>query len=301
MLLMLLYFLLRAWSKSASGAFRVIGLQVPPLGPAIRRSIVPLLLAIVVLPAYMIARAGMLQYMDIAPVQQPIVTRLKTLHGEGQVAHLCVLVFLAVAVAPAVEGIVLRGMLCLPLRSRVGPVPAAAVVSAVFAALHWGSAALVENLAVMGYLIILALILTALMEAARTMLAPILAHAAHNAVMIGLILLAKTEKAWRLYGLNLLGSGLGAVLGIGLMYGQSPTQALMQMSLLGFAASLAAAAKKTRVVVTFLVGVATVSTFTLWRPLAVPISEYKLLFYYREQKDYEPLAERYGPLGTGIQ
>jgi membrane protease YdiL (CAAX protease family) len=189
-LLMLLCFLLRAWSKSASGAFRVIGLQVPPLGPAIRRSIVPLLLAIVVLPAYMIARAGMLQYMDIAPVQQPIVTRLKTLHGEGQVAHLCVLVFLAVAVAPLVEELVFRGMLYLPLRGRVGPVPAAAVVSAVFAALHWGSAALVENLAVMGYLIILALILTALMEAARTMLAPILAHAAHNAVMIGLILLA---------------------------------------------------------------------------------------------------------------
>jgi len=188
-LLLLFYLFLRARSKPTSDALEAIGLRVPALGPAIRRSIVPLCIGIVALPAYMIARAGMLQYMDIAPVQQPVVTKLRTLLGQGEVAHLSLLVFLAVAVAPVVEELVFRGMLYLPLRARVGPVPAAAAVSAIFALLHWGRAAPVENLAVMGYLIILALILTALMETARTMLAPILAHAAHNAFMIGLIFL----------------------------------------------------------------------------------------------------------------
>ena len=188
--LLVFYVFLRTRSKPTAHAARAIGLYVPAVGPAVRRSIVPLGLGIAALPAYMIARAAMLQYLDISPVQQPLVTKMRVLLGRGDVAHLSVLVFLAVTVVPVVEELAFRGMLYLPLRARVGTVPAAAAVSLIFAALHWDRAAPIENLAVVGYLTILALVLTALMEAARSMLAPILAHAAHNAFMIGLIVLA---------------------------------------------------------------------------------------------------------------
>jgi len=188
--LLVFYFFLRGRSKPTADAARVIGLYVPALGPAIRRSIVPLALGAAALSAYMIARAGMLQYLDISPIQQPIVNKLRGLLGQGDVIHLGVLVFLAVTVVPVAEELAFRGMLYLPLRARVGPVPAAAAVSVIFATLHWQQAAPIENLAVMGYLIILALVLTAFMEAARSILAPILAHAAHNALMIALIILA---------------------------------------------------------------------------------------------------------------
>ncbi len=116
---------------------------------------------------------------------------------------------------------------------------------------------------------------------------------------VGLALLGRSERAWSLYGLNLLGSGLGAVAGVGLMYGQSPTEVIMEMCLLGFAAALAGAAGRGmgRVVVTFLIGVVTITVFGLWRPLPMPISAYKQLSFYQGLKDFELLATRYSPLG----
>ena len=116
---------------------------------------------------------------------------------------------------------------------------------------------------------------------------------------VGLALLGKTEKAGSLYGLNLLGSGLGAAGSVALMYGQSPTQVLMQMCVLGFGAALAAAIGKGigRIVITFLIGVVTISIFSLYRPLPLPISQYKSLSFYEGVEDFELLARRYSPLG----
>ncbi len=116
---------------------------------------------------------------------------------------------------------------------------------------------------------------------------------------VGLALLGRSERAWSLYGLNLLGSGLGAVAGVGLMYGQSPTEVIMEMCLLGFAAALAAAAGRSvrLMVVTFLIGVGTITVFGLWRPLPMPISQDKSLSFYKGLKDFELLATRYSPLG----
>ena len=188
--LLVFYAFLRARSQGVANAARVIGLHVPDPGRAIRRSILPLALGVIALPAYMIARASMLEYLDIPPSQQPIVTRLEVLLGRDDFIQLGVLVFLVVIVVPVTEELAFRGMLYLPLRARLGSVRAAVAVSAMFAALHWTRAPLIENLSVMGYLIILALVFTQLMEATRNLVAPMLAHAAHNAFMIALIILA---------------------------------------------------------------------------------------------------------------
>ena len=116
---------------------------------------------------------------------------------------------------------------------------------------------------------------------------------------IGLALLGKTQKAWSLYGLNMLGSGVGAILAVLLMYNQSPTQVIMEMCLLGFVAALTAASGRgfAKILVTCLIAALTLGVFGLWRPLHLPVSQYKSLPFYEGLKDFELLARRYSPLG----
>ena len=116
---------------------------------------------------------------------------------------------------------------------------------------------------------------------------------------IGLALLGKTQKAWSLYGLNMIGSGAGAILALVLMYNQPPTAVIMEMCLLGFVAALAAAAGRglVKILVTCLIAALTLGVFGLWRPLHLPVSQYKSLSFYEGLKDFELLARRYSPLG----
>jgi hypothetical protein len=78
-------------------------------------------------------------------------------------------------VAPLTEEVIFRSLLYLPLRARLGVVPAALSVSALFALVHlypWGTAQLV----------VLSLTFVALFESTGTLWAPIAAHGLYNGV-----------------------------------------------------------------------------------------------------------------------
>jgi len=167
-----------------ASAARAIGLIVPPPGRAMRRAIIPAALGCAALAACLIAKVGLLEHFNIQPSQQGVVTEMQDQLQQSRLASFGALVFLAVVVAPLAEELMFRGMLYLPLRAGIGRVGGALVASVIFAALHMSWPTPAENLAAMAYLTILALVLTELMEATGSILAPILAHAAHNALMV---------------------------------------------------------------------------------------------------------------------
>jgi len=112
--------------------------------------------------------------------RQPIVEMMEQNASAGAVFTL---IFFAVVVAPVTEEVLFRGMLYLPLRSRMGPVAGALAACALFAAVHFYAVGLV-------YLFVMALILTALFEVTGSLYLPMVAHAVHNAVTIVVVLAA---------------------------------------------------------------------------------------------------------------
>ncbi len=113
----------------------------------------------------------------------------RILWSIGQVespAVLTLAVVAAVVVAPVIEEVLFRSVLYLPLRDRWGVVPAALLVSLLFAVMHFYA----PGVAV---LVVLSFIFIALFERSGTLWAPILAHAAYNG---GIILVV------RLFGLG---------------------------------------------------------------------------------------------------
>jgi membrane protease YdiL (CAAX protease family) len=101
---------------------------------------------------------------------------------SGDYPFLIVVGFLAVTVAPLCEEVFFRGFLYDALRSRMPVVLAAILQSALFAALHTFGA--LHNVAVF----FLGLILTAVYQWRKTLLAPIFVHAGNNLIaMLGLV------------------------------------------------------------------------------------------------------------------
>jgi len=108
---------------------------------------------------------------------QPLVRMIGGAESPRLLAFACVV---AVLVAPVAEEVVFRSLLYLPLRARLGVIPAALIISAAFAAVHfypWGVANLV----------VLSLTFVALFERTGTLWAPIAAHAAYNGLIIVVI------------------------------------------------------------------------------------------------------------------
>jgi len=112
--------------------------------------------------------------------KQPIVEMMEQNASGGVVFAL---IFFAVVVAPVTEEVLFRGMLYLPLRSRMGPVGGALAACALFAAVHFYALGLM-------HLFVMALILTALFEVTGSLYLPMVAHAVHNAVTIMVVLAA---------------------------------------------------------------------------------------------------------------
>jgi len=111
------------------------------------------------------------------PALQESALMIRDTTSTGDLVLACVM---AVLVAPLAEELVFRVLLYLPMRKRLGAVPAVLIVSVVFSAMHvhaWGAA----------QLFVLSLILVAVIERTRSLWVPVLVHAAHNAVGIALL------------------------------------------------------------------------------------------------------------------
>ena len=178
--LLLFYIFLRVRCGSAAGAAGMVGLAPPKAAGPLLRALKPLLVGVMALVAAQIALHGIIEYFSLQPPEQPMVAKLKDLARQRNALQMAVLAFLAVIVVPVTEELTFRGLLYLPLRSRLGPVSAALLVSALFAAIH-------GYLAGLAHLFILALVLTELMEVTGSLFASMLGHAVHNGCMIVLI------------------------------------------------------------------------------------------------------------------
>ncbi len=179
--LTVVYFFLRRRIGGSREAADAIGLRVCSLLPALRRAMAPLAAGLAALLAWAVLQSQLVSRLELEFSEQEAVRLIRERAGADALLEVGLLVFLGVAVVPLAEELVFRGLLYLPLRRRLGGIAAALAVSAVFAAIHLHPAGL-------GHLFILALMFTWLMEATGTIIAPILAHGAHNACMIAVIL-----------------------------------------------------------------------------------------------------------------
>jgi len=179
--LLMIYAFLRRRTGSFTDAAEAIGLRVRSPWRTLWRSVGPLAVGVVALLGWGALQAHVMKLTGWEPVEQETVRWIRARAQAGASLEVGVVAFLAVAVAPVTEELLFRGALYLPLRGRLGRVPAALAVSVLFAAVH-------AYLAGLGHLLILALVFTWMMESTGTIVAPILAHVAHNAAMVALIL-----------------------------------------------------------------------------------------------------------------
>ena len=180
-ILAVIYLFVRRKAGGPSRAATMIGLRVRRPLRALLRAAGPLAVGVPALLLWAVLQGYLVRWFGWRVEEQDAVRWVRAYAREGATFPLGVLVVLAVAVVPVAEEAMFRGLLYLPLRARWGRRYAALVVSAAFAIIHAYPAGL-------GHLFILALVLIWLMESAGTLLAPVLAHAAHNAVMIAVIL-----------------------------------------------------------------------------------------------------------------
>jgi len=180
-ILAVIHLFLRRRAGGAGRAAAAIGLRVGRPVRALLRAAGPLAAGVPALLAWAIVQNWLVHSFGWKVQEQDAVRWVRAYAHAGDTFRLGVLVVLAVAVVPVAEEAMFRGVLYLPLRARWGRRYAALAVSAIFALVHGYTAGL-------GHLFILALMFTWMMEAAGTLAVPMLAHAAHNAVMIALIL-----------------------------------------------------------------------------------------------------------------
>lgn len=169
--------LLRAWARGRAPWYQLVGL-VRPKGrgfaavlPVLVRGAGAYVLAAVAVPV-------LLRGLGVEPQPQAFVEAIRNTHSASILA---LEGLVAVAMAPFVEEVFFRGILYLPLRSRLGVFPAALIVSGVFAAVHFYPYGVLQ-------LAIVSLVLIALFERTGTLWASILAHALYNGVTFLFIL-----------------------------------------------------------------------------------------------------------------
>ena len=115
------------------------------------------------------------QWLTGLPAEQPAVERIRA-RGDGW----RILVLLAIVVAPIVEEVAFRGILYPALRQRWGRRTAVIASSLLFAVVHWPPTVYVP-------LGLLAVVLAWLVETTGSILAPIAAHMAFNALTIAIL------------------------------------------------------------------------------------------------------------------
>jgi membrane protease YdiL (CAAX protease family) len=109
--------------------------------------------------------------------QQPLSRMVMEAEGWQLIAGAVVA---AVVLAPLAEELLFRSVLYLPLRARLGPLAAAAVVGLLFSGFH-------AYLPGIAHLFILSLVFTALFERTGSLWVPIAAHALYNGLRLVLL------------------------------------------------------------------------------------------------------------------
>ena len=119
-----------------------------------------------------------------------------------------------------------------------------------------------------------------------------------GASVIGTILTAEPERAHFLYGVNLVGSGMGALVGVLTLYGSSPVGILLAASEIALVASATFIYRRSRALAAFSVLAAALSLwlFTFVWPLPLPISPYKSLSQMLQWPGSEKLARAFSPI-----
>ncbi|MCK4376533.1 MAG: CPBP family intramembrane metalloprotease [Candidatus Brocadiae bacterium] len=176
--LILIYVLVRVWSGARQSPAGLLGLRRTDWRTVAR--------------AWRVVAAGAAAYVAVVLVigsvlyyfgsdwevpAQPLVRLIARTESAALVAFSCLV---AMVVVPVMEEVLFRSVLYLPLRDRLGVIPAALIISALFAAVHaypWGTA----------NLIVLSLTFVALFERTGTLWAPIAAHGLYNGLMILLV------------------------------------------------------------------------------------------------------------------
>jgi len=176
--LLLLYWFVKGRAGGGIEAGRMLGLYVPRPWKALESAIVPAVVGAGVVCLIIVVNSLLARHLQLR--QQLVVSDMEVAIRRGGAYEIAMCAVFAVLVAPFVEEPLFRGLLYLPLRSRLGPVGAGLLVSLVFALVHSAWSALLP-------MFVLALAFTWLLEATRTLWAPIAAHMLFNGVMIVLI------------------------------------------------------------------------------------------------------------------
>jgi len=172
----MMWMLLRVWSRE-HGSWRANVALLPPTREGVLRVLRPL-------------GAGVLAYLLVVVAVTSIVTTFRlearsqdlaeTIRATQSPVALMLACVVAVGLAPVVEEVLFRGIIYLPLRARVGVVPAAIIVSCVFSAIHNYPLGAAQFL-------VLSVTFIALLEATGSLWVPIFAHSLYNAVNFVLV------------------------------------------------------------------------------------------------------------------
>jgi len=179
--LALAYVVLRVRVPKDAAVAPLIGLRLPGTIWPYVRALRPALVGLAAIYALAQAQGALLEYLRIDPTQLPKQPVVDLLHKSDTPALTILVSLFAVLMAPFTEEVLFRGMLYLPLRSRMGPVLGGALASLVFAAVHYYALGF-------AHLFVVALILTALFEVTGTLFVPMVAHAVHNGIAIAVLL-----------------------------------------------------------------------------------------------------------------
>jgi len=159
---------------------RLVGLKRPGWA-ALKRSVKPLVFGAVVYVAVSLGWDAVLRWAGRGAWQVPVQPVVRMIGHTRSPTALVFAFVVAVLLAPVVEEVLFRAVLYLPMRRLLGVAPAALVVSTIFALAHgyvWG----------VPQLLVLSLTFVALFERSGTLLAPIVAHGAYNAVQLVIVL-----------------------------------------------------------------------------------------------------------------
>ncbi len=118
-------------------------------------------------------------------IDREIQSPVTMLVDAKEVAHVVALVVFVVVIAPLTEEVLFRGIIQGVLRRWLGGWPASLLTAVLFAAVHTNAHAAVP-------LFVLGLILSRIYERHRSLVVPIAAHAAFNAISAIALLLLRT-------------------------------------------------------------------------------------------------------------
>ena len=175
----LVLLLIRLWSGGSVPTLRALGFRLPSWRGLLR--------AWWIIPAgavgYFLASFLLMFGLELSGIdpqnmpRQPLLEMIRTAQ-PGRLVVAAGLV--AVVIVPLAEEVLVRSVLYQAMRRAVGVLPAALIVSALFALFHfypWGIA----------HLVIVSLVLVALFERTGSLWVPVVVHGTYNALMILLV------------------------------------------------------------------------------------------------------------------